>query len=504
MRKVVVSSIVACALLQAGVRADCGPFFAAPLLLANGPVSSSDLAVADLDNDGPQEIVYASRATNGGTGITVFRQNFAGAYENIQFLPLPTGQTTMKFILADVDVDGLLDLVVTEYAAGSVRIHLGNGDGTFSTNYVAYAVGPEPTALVLKDLNNDQRPDLIVSNLSDGTISVLMGAAGGGFFPRATYPAGGSQPAWVGLTDFNGDGRDDLVTTVSQPAAIAVSMGNGNGSFQSPRIFPTGANLSLRTPVIQDMTADGVPDITVADGSNQFYIFRGVPNGTLSLSTIICDGVLGGIANVAVADYDGNALPDVCALTGFQGMPLTPLIYRNRGVPNFDAPLGFGQAGVYSTGAYATHFDRTGDGLPDLLYVDRFGQVCIMEMLSGGPVQVLERPENLFVVPGATARFSVQGVGAGISYQWFKDGRPLLPSAKVQGTDAATLTISDAAESDSAVYECRVSNPCASRSVSAFLAVRPASPECPVDFDGDGFIDAFDYDAFVTAFEQGC
>lgn len=504
MRKAVASSIIALALMQAGARADCGPFFAAPMLLVNGPVISSDLAAADLDNDGPQEIVYASRAGNGGTGITVFRQNFSGAYESLQFLPLPAEQTTLRFILADVDVDGLLDLLVTEYAAGSVRIHRGNGDGTFRTDYVAYAVGPTPTGLVLKDLNNDHRPDLIVSNMNDGTVSVLMGAAGGGFLPRATYPAGGSQPTWVGLADFNADGRADLVTAVYQPPGIAVSMGNGNGSFQSPRVFVSGGSQVLRTPVIQDMTADGVPDIVASEGSSQFYIFRGMPNGTLSPVAIAGDSNQGSIANIVVADYDGNGLPDVCALTGRTGGDLAPLIYRSRGVPSFDPPLNFGTAGIYSTSMYATHFDRAGDGLPDLLYVDRFGQVCIMEMLSGGPVQVLERPANLFVVPGATARFSVQGVGAGISYQWFKDGRPLLPSAKVQGTDAATLTISDAAEDDSAVYECRVSNPCTSRSVSAFLAVRPASPECPVDFDGDGFIDAFDYDAFVTAFEQGC
>ena len=30
------------------------------------------------------------------------------------------------------------------------------------------------------------------------------------------------------------------------------------------------------------------------------------------------------------------------------------------------------------------------------------------------------------------------------------------------------------------------------------------SPACPVDFNADGFVDFFDYDDFVAAFEGGC
>lgn len=36
------------------------------------------------------------------------------------------------------------------------------------------------------------------------------------------------------------------------------------------------------------------------------------------------------------------------------------------------------------------------------------------------------------------------------------------------------------------------------------VSVTPVAPPCPVDFDGDGTVDFFDYDAFVVAFEAGC
>jgi hypothetical protein len=32
----------------------------------------------------------------------------------------------------------------------------------------------------------------------------------------------------------------------------------------------------------------------------------------------------------------------------------------------------------------------------------------------------------------------------------------------------------------------------------------PTVPICAIDFNGDGFVDFFDYDAFVQGFEEGC
>jgi hypothetical protein len=36
------------------------------------------------------------------------------------------------------------------------------------------------------------------------------------------------------------------------------------------------------------------------------------------------------------------------------------------------------------------------------------------------------------------------------------------------------------------------------------VPVIPTPNPCPVDFNADGFLDFFDYDAFVEAFEYGC
>jgi hypothetical protein len=59
-------------------------------------------------------------------------------------------------------------------------------------------------------------------------------------------------------------------------------------------------------------------------------------------------------------------------------------------------------------------------------------------------------------------------------------------------------------ESDSGVYQCKISNSCSSITTTSFLYVIPPSSSCDADFNKDGFITFEDFDAFIAAFEDGC
>lgn len=102
---------------------------------------------------------------------------------------------------------------------------------------------------------------------------------------------------------------------------------------------------------------------------------------------------------------------------------------------------------------------------------------------------------------GEGAQFSVQaafGYG-GLEYSWRKDGQPLTDDGHISGSQTATLTISNLASDDGAVYACQVSNSCGGRlSRGASLVISSAS-----DFDGDGYVTCVDFDLYVVAFEAG-
>jgi hypothetical protein len=76
------------------------------------------------------------------------------------------------------------------------------------------SVGATQAAVATADLNHDGLLDLVTVNQSANTISVQFGTGSGGF-SAATSFAVGTGPRSVAIADFNGDGNLDLAVTLS-------------------------------------------------------------------------------------------------------------------------------------------------------------------------------------------------------------------------------------------------------------------------------------------------
>ena len=112
---------------------------------------------------------------------------------------------------------------------------LNNGNGTFQPEIVIPA-GTRPSDLTVADVNGDGIPDLIFSNYAADTISVSMGN-GNGTSPGADNPSDRPGPrfcwalAGVAVADLTGDGIPDLIDVDYVTGNVAVRLGNGNGTF---------------------------------------------------------------------------------------------------------------------------------------------------------------------------------------------------------------------------------------------------------------------------------
>jgi hypothetical protein len=85
---------------------------------------------------------------------------------------------------------------------------LGNGDGTFRLAG-SYGAGIGPGGLAAADLNGDGLIDLVVANHHSNNISVLIGKGDGTFRP-AVHHAARWMPAGLAVADFDGDERPDV------------------------------------------------------------------------------------------------------------------------------------------------------------------------------------------------------------------------------------------------------------------------------------------------------
>jgi hypothetical protein len=151
------------------------------------------------------------------------------------------GNSPNAAVVADLNGDGIQDIVEANYTNNTISVLLGKADGTFQPQ-VTYATGAGPYGVAIGDFNGDGIPDVVTPN-GDGTISVLLENGDGTFQAQASYATPGG-PVAVSVADFNGDGIQDLAIACNASGTISVLLGNGDGTFQNPVTYVIGRNPS--------------------------------------------------------------------------------------------------------------------------------------------------------------------------------------------------------------------------------------------------------------------
>jgi hypothetical protein len=313
------------------------------------------LGLADMDRDGLLDVITAGAAENSATVALNAGNGNLRLATNVVF-----ASSVASLVAIDMNNDGVLDFVAPSSGTNKVYVALGDGMGGVkaSTSYLTTS-GSSSLSATAADFNNDGRIDVVTANQGTNDISVLLNTGdANGTLAASTPYAMDTAPRAVLATDFNNDGKLDVAITANQNSSVAIRLGRGDGTFnavytvlapQFPLAFAAG-----------DVNGDGNQDIVVAGNSNNAPIRTLLGRGDGTFTSVAAMTSVGSAASMQLGDFNADGKVDVVILS--QNPPFVTVALGN-GTGAFNNPVTYAPAAPTSV----ILGDINGDGKQDLI-----------------------------------------------------------------------------------------------------------------------------------------
>lgn len=250
----------------------------------------SSILSIDMDNDGDQDLITA--ITDTFTGWITWYENLDGQGTfGVENMLIQNNYDYVKLVLEDIDSDGLLDILTTEfvYSQGKIFWYKNMGNAAFGPMQIIYQFiwvqsgGTNIVEFQYADINTDGKKDIIITSIDDNSIintHWLENLDNQGNFGDLQFLLD-TDDQYL-FYDLDNDNDNDMLLYNVYTNKIAWKKNeDGVGNFGAPIIISPNGDFE-RDADAADIDGDGWLDIVSASAANNKLAWY--KNNTLGIS----------------------------------------------------------------------------------------------------------------------------------------------------------------------------------------------------------------------------
>lgn len=184
--------------------------------------------VGDINNNGYNDIIVAGNSTNTAYIFTFLWNSSINNWNKGPDLIIDTGISifTPDIAIGDAKNNGRNELVVTNKNKNNVSIYSWNNTINAWIPPIYRLVQPEPLSVSIGDVNNNGYNDIVTSNIGTDKVTVLFWNSTQNDWELQVSYDGGVDPTSVIIADVNNNGENDIIGANPSSSLISILLFN--------------------------------------------------------------------------------------------------------------------------------------------------------------------------------------------------------------------------------------------------------------------------------------
>ena len=245
-----------------------------PITVIETGASIISLKTADLNNDNITDFAIAT--TNNEAAVKVYFQNTPGNFTGVSF-PKPYIPAFKDIDIKDINNDGKNDLIFASSNPNAIYTYYQTSANSFDAyNTISLNIPSFFSNFSAGDLNNDGKTDLAITsggNSPNAKVSILYQNANSVTFDAPVDLSAYDIPEPIRIADLNNDTKNEIIAVHGGWLKASIFQQNNN-LFNTYSLYniPYASHYGNQAIAIGDINNDNKKDIAIADYNNGLVI----------------------------------------------------------------------------------------------------------------------------------------------------------------------------------------------------------------------------------------